>query len=117
MLDVVFIMLIFFIVVASFVKESAINLNIPEAGPNPEQAIEATLISVNAADEIFIDSRRVEPSSVRAVIAQKIAENPKLAIAVRMDERAHAATYVGIADAARQEQVRDLTLTPVAEYK
>lgn len=113
MLDVVFIMLIFFIVTASFVKEEAINVNVPEDQPQQEQSESTSiLVQVNSADEIFIDGRRVDVRSVRSLIAQKHAENPEASVVVRAHEESTAETYVSIADAAREANVYGVSLVP-----
>lgn len=113
MLDVVFIMLIFFIVTASFVKEEAINVNVPEDEPPQEQKENAAiLIQVSANDEIFIDGRRVDVRSVRSLIAQKHAENPQAPVVVRAHEDSTAETYINVADAAREANVYAVSLVP-----
>lgn len=74
MLDVVFIMLIFFIVTASFVKERSLDLNVPENPDNPpppDPNSSSILIQVSSSDEIFIDNQRVDVRAVRSRIAQK----------------------------------------------
>ncbi len=113
MLDVVFIMLIFFIVTASFVKERAINVNVPEDNETPPTKENASiLVQVNANDEIFIDGRRVDVRSVRSLIAQKHAENPEAPLVVRAHEESSAESYVNVADAAREANVYAVSLVP-----
>lgn len=118
MLDVVFIMLIFFIVTASFVREKSLGLNVPENNdvpPPPEDAPKNVLIQVNANDDIFIDSRRVDIRAVRSLIAQKKAENPEASVIVRMHEESTANTYVAIADSAREAKIFTVSLVPYAD--
>ncbi len=68
MLDVVFIMLIFFIVTASFIKEAGIDVNRPDA-PTSQRVEDANiLIAISANDEIWIDRRLIDPRAVRANI-------------------------------------------------
>ncbi len=119
MLDVVFIMLIFFIVTASFVKEQTINVNVPDDDqvnqpPPPDST--SILIVVNAADEVEIDGRRVDIRSVRALIAQKHAESPEAGVVVRAHEDSTAETYVAIADAAQEAMGRfNVSLVPYSD--
>ncbi len=118
MLDVVFIMLIFFIVTASFVREKSLGLNVPENNdvpPPPEDAPKNILIQVNSNDEIFIDARRVDIRAVRSLIAQKKAENPEASVIVRMHEESTANTYVAIADSAREAKIFNVSLVPFEE--
>lgn len=116
MLDVVFIMLIFFIVTASFVRESAINVNVPEDNnappPPPSSDNKSILVQVDKSDSVFIDGRKVDVRSVRALIAQKNAANPGSSVVVRAHEDSSTDTYVQIADASRDANVFNISLVP-----
>lgn len=110
MLDVVFIMLIFFIVTASFVKEAGIEVNRPEASTsNPKENVNI-LVAVSATDEIWIDQRRVDERSVRSVIERMHAENPKGAVVVQADNASTTKTVAAVIDAARSAGVFDVSL-------
>ena len=101
MLDVVFIMLIFFIVTASFVTEQGFFVERPQGdsnGPVPENVV----FVVSEQDEIWLEGRRIDVRSVRANIEQARAENPQASVIVRAHERASAGTYVGIVDQAEE---------------
>ena len=77
MLDVVFIMLIFFIVTASFVKESGLDVNKPpDSDVQEKEDDENILIVINANDDIYIDRRLIDTRAIRANIERKHAENP-----------------------------------------
>lgn len=120
MLDVVFIMLIFFIVTASFVKEQALDVNVPEDNEEeqkPQDDNPNILIMVDANNEVSIDGRRVDIRSVRSLIAQKHAEKPEGAVVVRAHEMSNAETYVAIADASREAKVYNVSLVPYADPK
>lgn len=103
MLDVVFIMLIFFIVTASFVKEFGLEIDRPDQN-QPEVDIptenQNVLINVTASSDIEVDGRRVDIRSVRSVIQRKLAENPKGSVIISAHSEAKAETYTGVADAA-----------------
>ena len=115
MLDVVFIMLIFFIVTASFIKEAGIEVNRPEAN-TPQQVDNANiLIAISAANEIWIDRRRVDKRSLRANIERLHAENPKGAVVVQADSKSNAETIVAVMDAAREAGVYDVSLATERE--
>lgn len=115
MLDVVFIMLIFFIVTASFVKEVGINVDMPENQdqPPPTDAPPNILVTVTANNEIWMEDRRIDVRAVRANIERLHAEFPKASVIIRADGKSEAATYVAIADAAREAGVYDVTLARV----
>ena len=79
MLDVVFIMLIFFIVTAVFIKEPGAQVLKPEAVTAELKPTVSILVAINSADEIWIDKDEVQPAAVRGVLERMIAENPKAA--------------------------------------
>lgn len=114
MLDVVFIMLIFFIVTASFLKEAGIEINRPESQENtPPSESENILIQVTANNEIWLDQRRIDIRAVRSNIERLHAENPKAAVAIRAHNDSLTEVYAEIADAARQAGVYDVSLLAV----
>ena len=104
MLDVVFIMLIFFIVTASFVKEVGFDVNRPPANDNPPppDAPKNAVFTVTENNEIWLDDRLIDVRAVRANIERITAENPDAAVIVRAHEQSDAKTYIGIADQARE---------------
>lgn len=112
MLDVVFIMLIFFIVTASFVKESSIDVNVPENQENQPQNEDnkSILVEIKANDEIWMDMRRVDVRSVRSVIEQFHAENPEAPVIIKADAKANAKAFVAVADAAREAGIYNVSL-------
>ena len=114
MLDVVFIMLIFFIVTASFVKESGIEVNRPDASTSAAKPRANILIGINDIGEIWINKRKVEVSQVRANIERLHAENPQGTVVVQADEEARTKTLVAVMDAARAAGVYDVSLATEA---
>lgn len=104
MLDVVFIMLIFFIVTASFIKEFGLQINRPDDAPEVDIPTENqnVLININATSEILVDNRRVDIRSIRSIIQRKLAENPEGAVIISAHSEAKANTYTAVADAAKQ---------------
>ncbi len=110
MLDVVFIMLIFFIVTASFVKESGIEVNRPDATTAQSKPRANILIAINDMGEIWINKRKVDESQVRANIERMHAENPQGTVVIQADEEAKTRQLVAVMDAARQAGVYDVSL-------
>jgi len=101
MLDIVFIMLIFFIVTASFVKESGIEVNRPGAQTAEVKAQGNILIAITAQNEIWMDRRRIDPAAVRANVERLRAENPGGSVVVQADETSHNGLLVRVIDQAR----------------
>jgi biopolymer transport protein ExbD len=115
MLDVVFIMLIFFIVTASFIKESGIDVNRPDA-PTATVAENANiLIAISENNEIWIDRRKVDPRAVRAVIERMHAENPEGAVVIQADKKAYTETVVTVMDASRQAKVFNVSIAALED--
>ncbi len=101
MLDVVFIMLIFFIVTASFIKETGVEVNRPQA-QTAENKNAAVLIAIRADNTIWMDQRRIDIRSVRANVERMHAENPEGAVVIQADELASVKTFTEVLDQARQ---------------
>ncbi|MBD2857889.1 biopolymer transporter ExbD [Spongiibacter sp. KMU-158] len=110
MLDVVFIMLIFFIVTASFIKEAGVEVNRPEASTSSKKENVNILIAVTGTNEIWIDKRRVDKRAVRSVVERMHAENPKGAVVIQADKASNTETVVSVLDSSRAAGVYDVSL-------
>jgi biopolymer transport protein ExbD len=111
MLDVVFIMLIFFIVTASFVKEAGIDVNRPDAPVTETKPEDANiLIMIDANDDIWIDRRIIDPRAVRANIERLHAENPKGSVVIQPNKRSTNKMLVTIMDASRSAGVYNISI-------
>lgn len=120
MLDVVFIMLIFFIVTASFVKESGFNPNVPQSNINASPSEDSgpnILVRISADNQIWVTEkegeRRVDAHAVRSNIERLRAEFPKAAVVIQASVEANTGTYVIVADAAREAKAPDVVLVPL----
>lgn len=99
MLDVVFIMLIFFIITASFLKESSLPIDQPDPSDKKTDGISQNLvINIDGRGEIEVENRRVDIRSVRSLVSRYMAENPSGAIIIRAHEWAATEKYVNVAD-------------------
>jgi biopolymer transport protein ExbD len=111
MLDVVFIMLIFFIVTASFVKEAGIDVNRPDAPITETKPEDANiLIIIDANDDIWIDRRLIDPRAVRANIERLHAENPKGSVVIQASKRSTNKMLVTVMDASRSASVYKISI-------
>ena len=110
MLDVVFIMLIFFIVTASFVKESGIEISRPGASTAVRKEKGNILIAISANDQIWMNRRQVDPRALRANIERAHAENPQGAVIIQADKEAKTGLLVQVMDAARSAGVKSVSL-------
>ncbi len=110
MLDVVFIMLIFFIVTASFVKESGIDVNRPDAATAEKKERGNILIAITEDGQFWIDKRQVDPRALQANIERMHAENPQGAVVIQADEDSRNKHVVRAMDAARLAGVKNVSL-------
>ena len=103
MLDVVFIMLIFFIVVASFIKEAGVEVNRPDTNQpdNPEDST-SIVVEVAADNQIWMENRRVDVRAVRANIQRLLAEDPEAPVTIKVAKGATTGVVADVADAARE---------------
>ncbi|MCB1701474.1 MAG: biopolymer transporter ExbD [Pseudomonadales bacterium] len=101
MLDIVFIMLIFFIVTTSFVKESGVTVSTPSAQSAAQQESANIFIAITETGEVWIDRRPVDPRSVRAIVARMHADNPEGSVIIQSDEEASTRMLVDVMDQVR----------------
>lgn len=110
MLDVVFIMLIFFIVTATFIKEAGIDVLRPDAPTAQKKLLVSVLVAISASGDIWIDKRKVAPESLRSYIERIHAENPKGGLVVQADRSAKAERLLQVLEAAREAGVTDVAV-------
>ena len=110
MLDVVFIMLIFFLVVASFMKEDGLDLNQSDPARAPTTTEESILISIKDDNLIWIGERVIDPRAIRANIKRMVAENPAATVVIQADRRSANKTLVQVMDASRRAGVYEISL-------
>jgi len=116
MLDVVFIMLIFFIVTASFLREFGVDGTKPPSVQQTESESKAIAIKIYSSGEILIDGLSVDPRAVSAHIVRRKAETPDATIAVLVGKRAKTKLVVGVIDAAREAGFRRNPI-PISELQ
>lgn len=110
MLDVVFIMLIFFIVTASFVKEAGVDVIRPPAKTAIAKDKGNILIAITENGQIWLDRRQVDPRSLRVNIERLHGENPQGAIVIQADQKSQNHLLVQVMDAARAAGVNEIAI-------
>ena len=113
MLDIVFIMLIFFIVTASFVKEHGLDVNKPDNDtppPPPDEEKKNILVRIDNNNNIYIDMRRVDIRSVRANIERLHAESPEGIVVIQAFPDSNAGLIVEIYDQAQLAGVASVSI-------
>ena len=110
MLDVVFIMLIFFIVTASFVKEAGVDVKRPGAMTAETKGMASIFIAITEEGDIWIDRRMVDVRAVQANIERLLAENPKGSVIIQADRESKNGLLVQVMDAAKLAGVQDISI-------
>ncbi len=111
MLDVVFIMLIFFIVTATFVKEIGLDVNSPDKNQNVKDADrQSIVVQITNRDRIRIRGRDVDVRAVRANIERLHAENPEAPVVVQPHPDSSTNTMIQVMDSARQAGVYNVSI-------
>ena len=110
MLDVVFILLIFFIVTANFIKEPGLEINRPDSETSEITENAAILIAIGAAGEIYMDGRRIDVRQVKANVIRLIAENPQGSVVIQADVKSTAEKIVAVMDEVREAGVIDISI-------
>lgn len=115
LIDMVFILLIFFVVTSSFVKESGIEVNRPSAQSAERQERGNIIISVTKNGEIWIDRRKVDINALRANVERLHAENPEGSVIVASDRDARTEVLVQALDQARLAGVANVSIAAFSE--
>ena len=110
MLDVVFIMLIFFIVTTTFIREAGIKVNRPNAQTAKQEEKSNILVAISPEGEIWIDRKRVDIRGLRAHIERLKGENPEATVIIQADRDARAGLMVEAIDQARLAGVQDVSI-------
>ena len=114
MLDVVFIMLIFFIVTATFIKQAGIDVLRPPAETAEQKPTVSVLIAISANGDIWIDKKRVDVNAVRAHIERIHAENPKGGLVIQADREAKSEKLIAVLNAARAAGLTQVAISTEA---
>ena len=101
MLDVVFIMLIFFIVTSTFVKQSGVDVTRPDAETSVPTDALSIQIGITANNQIWFDKRQVDKRAVRANVEKGLAESPGAAVIIIADALSNTETLIEVMDQSR----------------
>lgn len=110
MLDVVFIMLIFFIVTTSFVKESGIEVSRPNAASAEKQERASIFIAIDSEGQIWLQKRKLEIDAVRANIEKLHAESPEGTVVIQADKKSETGILVKVMDQVRLAGVKNISV-------
>jgi biopolymer transport protein ExbD len=110
LVDMVFILLIFFLVTTSFVRESGVNVERPLASTAQSKEKGALMIGVRTDGAVFIDRRQVDLRSVRGLVERFLAEDPKGAVVIVADRASATGRVIEVLDQARLAGAKDVAV-------
>ncbi|MDA0689407.1 MAG: biopolymer transporter ExbD [Proteobacteria bacterium] len=111
MLDVVFILLIFFIVTSVFVTEAGIDVSKPEASTASDTSGDLILIAVGPGGDIWIDGDQIDPRFIRSRFELRLADAPNSAVIIQADQNANNEQVMMILAAAREANIEDVRIS------
>jgi|TARA_B100000579_G_scaffold152378_1_gene123788 biopolymer transport protein ExbD len=111
MLDVVFILLIFFIVTSVFVTEAGIEVSKPEASTVEDTSGDLILIAVGAGGDIWIDGDQIDPRFIRSRFELRLADAPNSAVIIQADQNSNNEQVMLILAAAREANIEDVSIS------
>ncbi len=101
LIDMIFILLIFFLVTTSFQKETGVEINRPVAASATLKKKASILIGVTKDGRIFMDKREMDPRSIEANVERALAENPDSSIIIVADEKSETGLVIKVMDACK----------------
>jgi biopolymer transport protein ExbD len=117
LIDMVFILLIFFMVTSSFVKEPGVEVDRPSAATATIKQQAAILIGVTDKGEVWIDKRRIDIRAVRANVERLHAENPEGAVVIMADREAPTGVVIRVLDQSRLAGVESVSIAASMEQE
>ena len=115
LIDMVFLLLIFFVVTTSFVKESGIEVNWASAASAELQERGTVLIGVSAEGEVWFDGKRVDVRSVRGLVERSLAEDPEAGVVVVADQGSETGVVIRVMDQCRLAGAKNVSLAAKQE--
>ncbi|CAM4249765.1 MULTISPECIES: ExbD/TolR family protein [Vibrio] len=115
MLDIVFIMLIFFIVTSSFVRESGVEVNRPQAANATSQQDAGIFIAITDNNLVYIDKRLIDIERVQATLENLLIDKPDASVVIQADKFAFNGTVVEVMDGVKGAGIEKIALATVAK--
>jgi biopolymer transport protein ExbD len=110
LIDMVFILLIFFIVTTSFVKETGVDVSRPSAKTAVKKELANILVAIKPNGEIWMDKRQIDIRAVRANVERLHAENPEGSVIILADKEAKSGLLIEVMDQARLAGVANVSI-------
>jgi biopolymer transport protein ExbD len=110
LIDMVFILLIFFLVTTSFVRETGVDVNRPTAATALNRETATVLIGITADNRIYMERREIDPRAVRVNVERALAENPEAGVMIVADRESTTGVVIRVMDACKQAGAEDVSM-------
>ena len=110
MLDIVFIMLIFFIVTTSFVKEAGVDINRPAASTGKKTDSKSLVVAITKDGAVYIDGSQIDVQAVRPLVESLRAQDPESAVMVQADDASRTGALIQVMDQIRAAGVTKISV-------
>jgi biopolymer transport protein ExbD len=110
LMDMIFILLIFFLVTTSFVKESGIEVQRPVAQTAETKEKANMVVGINKKGQVYIDNNQVSVSTVRPIMEQYLMETPRGSVVIAADKRSQTDILIQVLDEIRLSGVKDVSI-------
>lgn len=110
LLDIVFIMLIFFIVTSVFIKEPGVEVQRPDAQTAEERRLVSVLVAITSDNQIWVDNRQVPLEGVRTAVERLRRENPKGSAVIQADAGSHTRYLIEVLDQVQAAGINDVAV-------
>ncbi|MDZ7640846.1 MAG: biopolymer transporter ExbD [Desulfurivibrio sp.] len=110
LIDMVFILLIFFIVTTSFVRESGVEVSRPTASTAVSKEDVTILVAIDENNRVFMEGQEIDVRAVRANVERALVENPEGSVVVVADRSSSTGSAIKVMDGCRQAGAEDVSL-------
>lgn len=110
LIDMVFLLLIFFLVTTSFVKESGIDVNRPTAATAASKEKSNILIGISKNNAVFMEKREIDVRAVRANVARALLENPETGVVIVADKTSHTGVVISVLDGCKLAGAKEVSI-------
>lgn len=117
LIDMIFILLIFFLVTASFVKEAGVEINRPEAASAEKKEAVGMIVGVTATGKAFIDSQQVAPRRIRGLVEIFLLENPEGGVIINADKDCPTGKMIEVLDQCRLAGAKNIAVSATKKGK
>ena len=110
LIDMTFLLLIFFLVNTNFIKETGIDVKRPQAATGEAKQGDIILVGISSAGTVHMNGKRLDVSNVRPTVARMRLKTPKAPVVVLADEGARAKLIVRVIDECKLAGAEDISL-------